>query len=101
MLFTVTMFPVGAGASIRKPVAEVVDEIDRAGLPYELSAGDTVIEAPWEVVMPVIQRAERRMRERHGRVFMLLTLDDRVGPTNRLHDAVEAVEDELHRPVPH
>lgn len=32
MLFTLTMFPVGTGPSLRKPVAEVVDEIDRAGL---------------------------------------------------------------------
>jgi uncharacterized protein YqgV (UPF0045/DUF77 family) len=51
--------------------------------------------------MPVVQRAEQRMREQHGRVFMLLTLDDRVGMESRLHDAVEAVEDELHRPVHH
>lgn len=67
MLFTLTMFPVGAGPSIRKPVAEVVDEIDRAGLHYDVSAADTVIEGTWEEVMPVVQRAEQRMRQRHGR----------------------------------
>ena len=101
MLFTLTMFPVGAGSSICKPVAEVVDEIDRAGLHYELNAADTVIEGPWEKVMPIVQRAEQRMREKHNRVFMLLTLDDRVGTEGRLHGAISEVERELNRPVHH
>ena len=62
MVFTLTMFPVGDGPSIRKPVAEVIEEIDGAGLHYEVSAADTVIEGSWEKVMPVVQRAEQRMR---------------------------------------
>lgn len=101
MLFTLTMFPVGTGLSFRKPVAEVVDEIDRAGLHYELNAAGTVIGGQWEKVMPVVQRAEQRMREQHGRVFMLLTLDDCVGAEGRLHDAVADVERELHQTVHH
>lgn len=101
MLFTVTMFPIGDGLSLRKPVAEVIDEIDRAGLHYEMSAGDTVIEGEWDAVLPVIQKAEHRLRSQYGRVFMLLTLDDHVGATNRLHGAVEEVEQQLHRAVQH
>ena len=101
MLFTLAMFPIGAGASVCKPVADVIDEIDRAGLHYEVNAGDTVIEGEWNTVMPVIQSAEERLRSQHERVFMVLTIDDYVGAENRLHAAVDEVEAELHRTLRH
>jgi uncharacterized protein YqgV (UPF0045/DUF77 family) len=34
MLFSVSIFPIGSDESILEPVAEVVEEIDRAGLHY-------------------------------------------------------------------
>ena len=101
MLFSLTMFPIGAGPSLCTPVAEVVDEIDRAGIHYEVTGMDTVMEGEWEEVMPVIRRAEERMRERHGRVFMTLTVDDRLGVKDRLYGAVEDVERQLGRRVEH
>lgn len=101
MLFTIAMFPIGNGTSLRKPVAEVVEEIDRGGLHYEVNPADTVIEGEWDVVMPVLKRAEARLRAHHDRVFMLLTIDDHVGVENRLHNAVADIEQELHRAVQH
>ena len=101
MLCSLTMFPVGDGTSMCKPVAEVVDEIDRAGLHYEVTGMDTIVEGDWDDVMPVIHRAEERMRDRYGRVYMSLTMDDRAGATNRLHEAVADVERELGRHVEH
>ena len=62
---------------------------------------DTVIEGEWKDVMPVIERAEKRLREKHDRVYMVLTLDDHVGVENRLYGAIEAVERELGRRVQH
>jgi uncharacterized protein (TIGR00106 family) len=97
MLFSLSMFPVGASDSLVDPVAEVVDEIDRAGLRYDLTGADTVIEGEWDEVMPVIRRAEQRLRERHDRVYMVLTVDDHKGATNRLRGAVEDVERKLGR----
>jgi len=101
MLFTVAMFPIGDGVSMRRPVADVVDEIDRAGLHYEVGAGSTVIEGEWDAVMPVIRKAEQRLRSEHQRVFMVLTLDDHVGAENRLHASVDEVEAQLHRTLRH
>ncbi|MDE3152139.1 MAG: MTH1187 family thiamine-binding protein [Gemmatimonadota bacterium] len=101
MIFSLTMFPVGAGASLHAPVADVIETLDRADLHYEVSAADTVIEGDWDAVMPAIREAEERMRARHGRVFMLLTVDDRVGAENRLHGAVDEVEHAVHHAVRH
>lgn len=99
MLFSLSMFPVGSGDSLAEPVADVVDEIDRAGLRYKLTGADTVIEGEWDEVMPVIRRAEERLRERHDRVFMVLTVDDHAGANDRLTGAVEDVENKLGRSV--
>lgn len=97
MLFSLSMFPIGSGDSLVDPVAEVVDEIDRAGLSYEVTGTDTVIEGDWDEVMPVIQRAEQRLRNQHDRVYMVLTVDDHKGATNRLRSSVEDVERKLGR----
>jgi uncharacterized protein (TIGR00106 family) len=99
MLFSLTMFPVGAGQSLCGPVAEVIDEIDRSGLHYEVTGMDTIVEGEWDEVMPLVRRAEERMRERHGRVYMTLTVDDRWGAKNRLHGAIQDVERHLGRHV--
>ena len=101
MLFSLTMFPVGNGPSIRKPVAEVIDVLDRWGLHYEVSATDTVIEGEWDRVLPAIRDAEQTLRAKHGRVFTLLTVDDYADGENRIHEAVEDVERELHHAVRH
>jgi uncharacterized protein (TIGR00106 family) len=93
------MFPIGAGESLRRPVSEVVDRIDRAGLKYEVTGMDTVIEGEWDEVMPVIRVAEEELRREHGRVFMVLTMDDHPGVSERLRGSVSDVERELGRPV--
>jgi len=100
MLFSLAMFPVGSGDSLVDPVAEVVDEIDRAGLRYRVNGADTVIEGDWDEVMPVIRRAEERLRETHDRIYMVLTMDDHRGGGNRLDGAVADVERKLGRPLP-
>lgn len=101
MLFSLSMFPIGDGSSLCKPVADVIDEIDRTGLHYDVTGMDTIIEGEWKDVMPAIERAEKRLRDSHDRVYMILTLDDRVGVENRLHGAIEDVERELGRRVHH
>lgn len=101
MIFSLSMFPVGTSDSLVEPVAEVVDEIDRSGLMYEVTGADTVIEGEWDEVMPVIRRAEQRLSEKHERVYMVLTADDHKGASNRLRGAIEDVERKLGRSVPH
>jgi uncharacterized protein (TIGR00106 family) len=93
------MFPIGSGDSLADPVATVVDEIDNAGLQYEVTGADTVIEGEWDEVMPVIRRAGERLRKDHDRVYMVLTMDDHKGSKNRLQNSVEDLERELGRPL--
>jgi uncharacterized protein YqgV (UPF0045/DUF77 family) len=77
----------------------VVGHIDRAGLNYEVTGMDTVVEGDWDQVMPVIRDAERELRSKHDRVFLLIVADDHAGATNRIHTSVSAVEQELGRSI--
>jgi uncharacterized protein (TIGR00106 family) len=99
MLFSVSMFPIGSGDSLSHPVADVIDEIDRAGLPYQVSAMDTVVEGRWEDVMPVIRRAHERMIAAHPRVYLSITVDEHRGSSARLEGAIADVDRELGRIV--
>lgn len=101
MLFSVSMFPIGSGDSLAHPVAEVIDEIDKAGLSYQVSAMDTIIEGEWNDVMPVIRRAHRHLAEENDRVYLTIAIDDHKHAEHRLTGAVQDVEEELGRPVPH
>lgn len=95
MLFSLSMFPVGDGDSLVAPVTEVVEEIDRAGLRYQVTGMDTILEGEWEDVMPVIQRAEQRLRKKHDRVYMLLAVDDHGGALDRLRSSPQEVQQNL------
>lgn len=101
MLFSVAMFPIGPDTSLTKPVAAVIDEIDRAGLHYEVTGMDTVIEGEWDDVLAVLHRAEQRLRRDYDRVFMQLSVDDHADAIGRLHGAVEDVERQLGRDLRH
>lgn len=101
MLFSLTMYPIGAGDTIAGPVAEVIDEIDRAGLSYEVTGMDTIIEAEWDELLPVVRQAHDRLREKHARVFTVLMCDDHAGSEGRLESSIHDIEQRLGRPVPH
>jgi uncharacterized protein (TIGR00106 family) len=101
MIFGLTVVPIGSGDSILEPVAEVVEEIAHAGLPYQVNGMSTVIEGEWNDVMPVIQAAEARLRGAHDRVFMVLTIDDHPGVGRRLEASVAEVERVVGHAVPH
>ena len=100
VLFNLPLFPIGAGDALAEPVADVVDEIDRAGLLYEVNGAATVIEGDWDRVMPAIHHAFSRLRATNDRVYMVLTVDDHAGVRDRMHEAVEDVERELGHAVP-
>lgn len=101
MLFSVSMFLVGDGDSLADPIAEVVDEIDQAGLDYRVNGADTEIEGEWDEVVRTIGRAERRLRKNHDRVYMVMTMDDHEGSRDRIRTAPDEVERALGRDLRH
>ncbi|MBU0984633.1 MAG: MTH1187 family thiamine-binding protein [candidate division Zixibacteria bacterium] len=100
MLFQLTMFPTSkTSGSASAEVAKVIDIIDRSGLAYKLGPMSTSIEGEWDEVMTVINEARRMLREKHERVYIILTIDDREGATDRLSGKIDSIEQRLGREV--
>jgi uncharacterized protein (TIGR00106 family) len=99
MLFGVSVIPIGEGPSILGPVSRVIEKIITSGLPYEVTGMNTVVEGDWDTVMPVLREAEREVRQNHGRIFMVITIDDRPNGKARLRASIDEVEQTLGRAV--
>ena len=103
MLFQLTMFPTGSkrkGVSVSEHVAKVIDVIDKSGLPYKLTPMATCIEGSWDQVMPVIDKARKRLRRLgHERIYISITIDDRKGSNKRIIGKINSIENRLGRKV--
>ena len=102
MLFQLTMFPTVKSArtgSSSKAVGRVIDLIDKSGLPYKLGPMSTTIEGDWDEVMALINKARLRLRREYPRLYISITIDDRVGAKKRITGKIESVEKRLGRKV--
>jgi uncharacterized protein (TIGR00106 family) len=97
MLASFSIAPVGAGVKLKRYVAEILDIIDRSGLPYRLGAMQTTVEGDEERVMALIMECHRHMRRKARRVLTHIAIDDREGATGRLEGKVADVEKTLGR----
>ena len=99
MLASFSISPVGAGSSLAKRVAEIVDIIDKSRLNYKLGAMQTTVEGPEKEVMALIMKCHRHMRRKANRVITHIAIDDRAGAKGRLSGKVADVEKALGRQV--
>ena len=101
MLAELSIIPLGKGTSLSDELAEILKLIDASGLAYQLTPSGTCIEGDWDAVIPVIRRAEERLRREHRRVFTSLSIDDHADARDRLDASVRDLERELGRAVRH
>ncbi|WP_462326085.1 MTH1187 family thiamine-binding protein [Desulfoplanes sp.] len=99
MLASFSVLPVGVGDELREYIAAVVDLVDGSGLAYKLGAMQTTIEGDQAEVMDVVLRCHNLMKEKAPRVLTSITIDDRVGASDRLGGKVADVEGVLGRKV--
>ena len=97
MLAEFAVFPVSSGESLSGAVAEILDLIDRSGLPYRLTPMATVVEGEWDDVLGLIRECHMACRSKHRRVSTRIHIDDREGCTGRLEGKVASVEKKLGR----
>lgn len=99
MLIQFSLFPTGGGDSVSGEVSKVIDIIDNSGLTYKTSAMSTVIEGEWDRIIPVINKCRLKLKENNSRVYMVLTMDDREGATDRISGKIESIEKKLNRKI--
>ena len=91
MIAIFTVIPVTAGESLSPYVTRIIEEVDKSGLDYKLTAMGTIIEGPWDSVMTVIKKCHALMRRHSARVLTSITIDDRKGASRRIAGKVDSV----------
>ncbi|MDQ7042418.1 MAG: thiamine-binding protein [Sulfurimonas sp.] len=106
VLVEFSMFPTSSdgregGASVSKSVSKIIDAIDKAGVPYQLTPMGTVIEAPsMREALDVIALAYEQVSDCE-RVYSSLKFDIRHHTSDRLKTKIASVEKVLGREVSH
>lgn len=99
MLVSLSIFPIDKGESVGRYVANMIDIVDKSGLPYRTTAMSTVIEGNWDDVFKVIKKCHDSMMKECNRVYMVITIDDRKKAKNRLTGKVDRIEQVLKRKI--
>jgi uncharacterized protein (TIGR00106 family) len=95
MLCEFSISPFGRSESVSGEVAQIIDLIDRSGLPYKTHAMGTIVEGEWDAIMDLIRRCHMLMKLRNARVITNIHIDDRQNATNRLNGKVASIERHL------
>jgi uncharacterized protein (TIGR00106 family) len=96
MLFELSIMPLGE-VHMSDEIAEVLDVIERSGLPYQLAPGSTYIEGTWDEVLPVIRDCHARARRSSRHVITWVRVEDDEGQPNKIRRNVESVQQKAGR----
>lgn len=95
LLFSFTIFPIGAGADVSASVSRAVEIIAGSGLDYQVTGASTLVEGGWSDVMPLLERCYHELTREHERVYADISVEFHAGASGRLATSVDTVEDVL------
>ena len=92
MIVNFTIFPIGKGESLSSFVAEAFKVIENCGLPHEHHSMGTNIEGEWDEIMTVVNDCRKKMLESADRIYLAITIDERIAKTNRMSKKVQSAK---------
>ncbi len=93
MTADLTILPVGSGAHLGTLLADVLKEIRRQGVVYQLTGTTTCLEGTWEQITNVARACHDIGRKHAPHIVTLLRIEDDIEGSNQLQASVEAVEE--------
>jgi uncharacterized protein (TIGR00106 family) len=97
MILEFSIVPMGSDAHLAAKVARILDEVDRSGLPYQLTAMGTLVEGEWDEVMALVKRCHAILKSDFERVLTTIRIDDKGEKKGLIEGKVAAVEQALGR----
>jgi uncharacterized protein (TIGR00106 family) len=99
MLVEFATFPLDKGAKLSKPIAKVIDIIDKSGLKYQTTAMCTLVEGDWDQIFALIKKCHYHLRRNSTRVYTRIVVDDRRNFSNPMTEKIARVEKILKRKI--
>ena len=97
VLLEFQMSPRAEGDSVSAYIAQILDIIDRSGLPYQLTPMGTILEGEWPAVMGVVTACYEALKDDCPRISTQIKVDYRAGSENRMKSKIASVENQLGR----
>jgi uncharacterized protein (TIGR00106 family) len=105
MTADLTILPVGGGAHLGTMLADVLKEIRRRGIVYQLTGTTTCLEGTWDQIMDVARLSHEISRRHAPHIVTMLRIEDDIEGTDGLEANVAAVEklagEQLNAALPH
>jgi uncharacterized protein (TIGR00106 family) len=92
MTADLTILPVGGGAHLGTMLADVLKEIRRRGVVYQLTGTTTCLEGTWEQIMEIARLSHEISRRHAPHIVTLLRIEDDIEGSDGLTANVAAVE---------
>lgn len=92
MTADLTILPVGGGAHLAAMLADVLKEIRRRGIVYQLTGTTTCLEGTWEQIMETARLSHEISRRHAPHIVTLIRIEDDIEGTDGLQANVAAVE---------
>ncbi len=92
MTADLTILPVGGGAHLGTMLADVLKEVRRRGIVYQLTGTTTCLEGTWEQIMETTRSCHEISRHHAPHIVTLLRIEDDIEGSSGLQANVAAVE---------
>ena len=92
MTADLTILPVGSNAHVASVLADVLKEIRRRGIIYQLTGTTTCLEGSWDQIAATAKACHEIGRRHAPHVVTLLRIEDDLEGSNDLQASIEAVE---------
>jgi uncharacterized protein (TIGR00106 family) len=92
MTADLTILPVGSNAHVATVLADVLKEIRRRGIIYQLTGTTTCLEGSWDEITSTAKACHAIGRRHAPHVVTLIRIEDDLEGSNDLQASIEAVE---------
>lgn len=93
MTADLTILPVGGGAHLGTMLADVLKEVRRRGIVYQLTGTTTCLEGTWDQIMEIARACHDISRRHAPHIVTMLRIEDDIEGHDGLDANVAAVEE--------
>lgn len=95
MLVELSITPLTGDSHISEEITGILNIIDDANVPYQLTPAGTCLEGEWDEVMPVIRQCHEQARKYAPHVVTDIKIEDEEGAENLMEENVSSVQEKL------
>lgn len=96
MIVEISFVPIGSGTSLSKYISEVIKNIEKSGLKYQLTPMGTIVEGDWEDISALIDQSHKLIFQMGiERIITNIKIDYRIDKKSSMEDKINSVKKKM------